>query len=58
MAGTRPQVSSEIANHYSTRMVAAFRYVSLAIAGVGLIQAVVFALMGLACPHQVVRFDC
>ncbi|WP_322990781.1 EAL domain-containing protein, partial [Hoeflea sp.] len=46
MAGTRPQVSSEIANHYSTRMVAAFRYGSVAIAGVGLIQAVVFALMG------------
>lgn len=46
MASTRPQLSSEIANHYSTRMIAAFRYGSLTIACIGLIQAIVFALIG------------
>ncbi|WP_018690450.1 putative bifunctional diguanylate cyclase/phosphodiesterase [Ahrensia kielensis] len=46
MAITKPPILSEFSKQYSTRMVTAFRYGSLAIAGIGLIQAVIFALIG------------
>ncbi|WP_051540728.1 bifunctional diguanylate cyclase/phosphodiesterase [Ahrensia sp. 13_GOM-1096m] len=46
MESTKPQVSSEFSKQYSARMVTAFRYGSLAIASIGLIQAVIFALIG------------
>lgn len=38
--------SPALANHYSTRMVVAFRWGALAIAAIGFIQAVIFAAIG------------
>ncbi|AKI00247.1 EAL domain-containing protein [Hoeflea sp. IMCC20628] len=46
MASPKPQLSPALASHYSTRMVVAFRYGALALAGIGLIQAVIFAAIG------------
>ncbi|WP_417434222.1 putative bifunctional diguanylate cyclase/phosphodiesterase [Hoeflea sp.] len=46
MAKPAPQFSPELANHYSKRMVVAFRYGSLAFAGIGAAWAVIFAAIG------------
>lgn len=46
MANSQPQPSSAHTNHYSARTVLVFRYGSLAIAGIGLAWAIVFAVIG------------
>ena len=46
MAKPQPQLTPTLANPYSARMIIAFRYGSLALAGIGLGWAVVFAAIG------------
>lgn len=46
MASPKPQLSPALASHYSKRTVVVFRYVALAIAGIGFVQAVAFAAIG------------